>query len=244
MPILLVELSRYRLPPRRTEPQTDTTRSTLLRACALIRSGPQHTMLHALRQLASPNRIARYAEEELVVLPKRPARNRVKRGRGPAPTASPPPPPPPSPAWRMRHSPGTIRRMSSGWSTPLHFDSKHSNAWAALRRAACNEDVQRHALTNTVESAKVHAITRHSFAASAILTLDAPDRLLNAYDLSIYRLRFPALLNDCATKTVDAYAVGARLLRTSLPKEAFARPCRITAEPGDVFLFNSEFLHE
>ena len=90
----------------------------------------------------------------------------------------------------------------------------------------------------------MHTITRHNFAASAILALHAPDRAANPVDLRIYRTRFPALLAECALRTADAYTVGARLLRSRLPRSALRYPVGITANPGDLFLFNSEYLHD
>lgn len=98
--------------------------------------------------------------------------------------------------------------------------------------------------TNTVQSAGVRAITRHPFAASAILTLHAPNRTTNRVDLNIFRRRFPAFIDDCRVRTTDAYGVGARLRRSTVPADVLRAPVNITAEPGDVFLFNSEFLHD
>ena len=43
---------------------------------------------------------------------------------------------------------------------------------------------------------------------------------------------------------VDVYGVGARFDRASMPPRVFERPLRVTAAPGDLFLFNSEFFHD
>ena len=90
----------------------------------------------------------------------------------------------------------------------------------------------------------MRALTRHSFAASALLTLHAPDRAINPVDLNIYRARFPAFLTDCSVRHSDAYAVGARMERHHFPRALLRRPQTIAAEPGDLFLFNSEFFHD
>lgn len=142
------------------------------------------------------------------------------------------------------HSPGTIRAMRNLWYTPLHMDSKHSSAWAALRKPLCEETVKMTVGTSAREVAKYGAITRHHFAASAILTLHAPDRALNPFDLNIFRTRWPALLNNCSVRTVDAYGVGARFNRSTMPPQMFSDPLTIRADPGDLFLFNSEFFHD
>lgn len=142
------------------------------------------------------------------------------------------------------HSPGTIRAMTSGWRTPLHMDSKHSSAWAALRKEICGEHVPLSMGTEPREASRYHALTRHHFAASAIFTMHAPDRTLNPFDLNVFRLRWPALLRNCSVRTVDAYGVGARFVRDTMPVYLFARPLTVRADPGDLFLFNSEYFHD
>ena len=86
------------------------------------------------------------------------------------------------------------------------------------------------------------AITRHHFAASAILTLHVPDRSHNPFDLNIYRTRWPALLRNCSILTDDSYGVGIRFNRTAY--SALGAPLMVRADPGDIFLFNSEYLHD
>ena len=197
------------------------------RAC-----GPREAMLAAMQQLGAPTgRTAQMAAEHLLIRTRGPRRASGTR----------------SSRWNTSsfdHSPGTVRSMRDGWSTPLHFDSKHSNAWAALRRTSCDEDVVMFSFTSTIASARVQALTRHSFAASAILTLHAPDRQSNPVDLRIFPVRFPALLGDCSLRTADVYSVGARLERSRFPRAILRRPVEITAEPGTLFLFNSEFVHD
>jgi len=144
----------------------------------------------------------------------------------------------------QRHSPGTIRAMRSTWYTPFHMDSKHSSAWAALRKPLCDEHVKMTVGTSPREAAKYGALMRHHFAASAILTLHAPDRKLNPYDLSVFRTRWPALLHNCSVQTVDAYGVGVRFNRTTMPDPVLTNPLKLRADPGDLFLFNSEYFHD
>ena len=115
-----------------------------------------------------------------------------------------------------RHSPGTVRAMTNGWATPLHMDSKHSSAFAALRQELCGEKVPLSMRTSPAEASRFRALTRHHFAASAILTLHAPTRDNNPIDLNIFRHRWPALLQNCSVR----------------------------ADPGDLFIFNSEFFHD
>ena len=143
-----------------------------------------------------------------------------------------------------RHSPGTIRAMTHGWITPLHMDSKHSNAWAALRRELCNEKVILSMGTSHVGASRFEALTRHHFAASAIFTMHEPDRTLNPFDLHVFRTRWPALLYNCSVLTVDAYGVGARFQRDTMPPFIFEQPVKVTGRPGDLFLFNSEYFHD
>ena len=141
----------------------------------------------------------------------------------------------------QKHSPGTIRAMTNGWSTPLHMDSKHSSAFAALRKELCDEDVTLSMKTSPGEASRFRALTRHRFAASAILTLHAPNRTHNPVDLNIFRHRWPSLLHNCSVRAVDAYGVGVRFQRATVPQQVLDDPLTVKAEPGDLFLFNSEF---
>ena len=142
------------------------------------------------------------------------------------------------------HSPGPVRSMTNGWSTPLHMDSKHSSAFAALRQELCGEKISLSMKTSPAEASRFRALTRHNFAASAILTLHAPNRSSNPYDLNVFRHRWPALLENCSVRAVDAYGVGARFRRDTVPTQVFDSPLQVTADPGDLFLFNSEFFHD
>ena len=65
------------------------------------------------------------------------------------------------------------------------------------------------------------AIARHPFAASAILTMHAPNRTGNPIDLNIFRTRWPALVQNCSVRAVDVYGVGARFDRASMPPQVF-----------------------
>ena len=131
------------------------------RGCSGRWCSPKHAMLQGVAELVGPARAVQQAEEVLHA-------NHDSNA--------------------MRHSPGTVRAMREGWTTPLHMDSKHSSAWAALRKQTCNEDVVLSMGTSPREAARFGALTRHPFAASAILTLHAPDRKLNPYDLNIFSL--------------------------------------------------------
>ena len=53
-----------------------------------------------------------------------------------------------------------------------------------------------------------------------------------------------ALLTRLFGPRTRADGVGARLKRGSLPAAVLRAPINITAQAGDVFLFNSEFLHD
>lgn len=142
------------------------------------------------------------------------------------------------------HSPGTIRSMQKGWLTPFHMDSKHSSAWAHLREDLCGEKVKFSLGTNPREAASYGALSRHPFAASAILTLHAPERTKNPIDLNIFRTRYPALLANCSVRTKDSYGVGVRLFEETVPQTLFREPLTVRADAGDLFLFNSEFFHD
>lgn len=204
--------------------------------------GPQQAMLHGLRELAALGSRGRQHHHQLGH-PHQEQQHQHRRAL----------------ASRRRtvgmareddgrsHSPGTLRQMRHGWSTPIHFDSKHANAWAVLRRSRCGERVSMNAgnrRTTLAATASFRALTRHAFAASAILTLHAPSRDANPVDLTVYRHRHTALLRNCSVGTQAAYGVGARLVRDTLPSRLFEAPVHITAAPGDLFLFNSEFLHD
>lgn len=81
----------------------------------------------------------------------------------------------------------------------------------------------------------------------------AADRSKNPSDLRIWRSRWPELLPNCSLRTVNAYAVGARFAAVGASghdSHALNRFRRATqhvdlrGEPGDMYLFNSEYLHE
>ena len=44
--------------------------------------------------------------------------------------------------------------------------------------------------------------------------------------------------------TTDAYGVGVRFKRDTVPQSLFEEPVQVRADAGDLFLFNSEFLHD
>lgn len=185
---------------------------------------PDQAVLYGLQQLARSTRTVGLAIENRTTPSKRPsAAEKVM------PTS---------------HSPGTIRVLHEGWKTPLHMDSKHSNAWMALRKELCGETVPVGMKTSPREVTSFKAISRNRFAASAILTLHAPEREANPVDLRVYRTRWPALLGNCSVRTNDAYGVGVRFNPKSFPQHTLRKPLLIRGDPGDFFLFNSEYFHD
>jgi hypothetical protein len=177
---------------------------------------PKQAMLAGVAELVGPSRVTRQAQEDDL------------RHLGSADL----------------HSPGTVRAMTKGWSTPLHMDSKHSSAWVALRKEICGEEVMESMGTEASTAARYHALTGHRFAASAIFTMHAPARASNPVDLRVFRTRFPGILRNCSVLTVDAYGVGVRFRRETFPAHILEQSLTITAEPGDLFLFNSEYFHD
>ena len=89
--------------------------------------------------------------------------------------------------------------------------------------------------------------TRHAFSAAAILTLQAPDRTVNPYDLRIFASRWHALVGDCGARTSSQYGVGVRYTTAKASEHVIAHygeeSVELRGEPGDLYVFNSEFLH-
>ncbi len=200
----------------------NTLYNSMAEGCVGRWCSPHQAMLYGLRQLAAagggaPRTVGLAAE------------NATK------PSAS---------ARPVDHSPGTIRVLHDGWTTPLHMDSKHSNAWVALRKELCGESVPLGMRTSPREVTRFQAIARNRFAASAILTLHAPERETNPHDLRVYRTRWPALLGNCSVRTADAYGVGARFVPKHFPQHVLRSPLLLRGDPGDLFLFNSEYFHD
>lgn len=140
-----------------------------------------------------------------------------------------------------KYVPGVLRIHRPGTAYPLHFDTHHANAWATLRRWFCGEDVLSRSPgydPATVRSYK--ALRRHHFSASVILTMQAPDRQLNPYDLRIYHARWPKLLRNCNIRSGAAYGIGQRL--SKFPQNVVPH-VDIRGEPGDLYIFNSEHVH-
>jgi len=149
--------------------------------------------------------------------------------------------------WKLglRHSPGTVRAMEFGWSTPLHVDTFHSFAWNSLRREFCAGRQEKVTLgTSSAETLKYSVFTKKPFTASAILTLHSPDRESDPFDTRVYRTRWPAMMHNCSIRATESYGVGLRFARDTVPSHLLERPLRVSPRPGDFFIFNGEFLHD
>ena len=127
--------------------------------------------------------------------------------------------------------------MARSFSYPVHFDSHQANAWVAHREESCNERSK-----TGYRPDSYGVLTRHRFSTSVIVTLQAPDRDKDPHDLHVWRVRWPALVFNCSVKTVQAYGIGVRL--DNLPKRLLEGRVDIKGDPGDVYMFNSEFIHD
>lgn len=169
--------------------------------------------------------------------------------------------------------PGVLRVMSTAFAYSEHFDSPHSNAWANLRQGICPGDKSPREVTDfggiNVDS---HSpLRKHSFSAATILTLQAPVRKDNPYDLRLYRARWPAFLNNCSVRLSNVHGVGGHfgyvnltdgkirtwfeanviarmdgneaMMRDTVPVAVREKPVDLIGEPGDLYIFNSEFMH-
>jgi hypothetical protein len=115
------------------------------------------------------------------------------------------------------YSAGVLLGLPTGFRYPLHFDSLHANAWNAIRSSHCDEQNVRvldGAASNVKRVALLH---RHTFAASAILTLRAPERGLNPYDLRIYRVRWTDIVLNCSLVSQAAGGIFQRLGSATAP---------------------------
>jgi hypothetical protein len=148
-----------------------------------------------------------------------------------------------------RYTPGAMHAMRAGFKYKLHFDSNHADAWVALRQLVCGEETQmEEGYTPGVPSR--FSPLQHEFATAAIFTLSAPDRALNPADLMLRRTRWPAMVFDCklTQEPSQAYGVGVRIARLNPERKRLwnldAGWIPIRGDPGDLYLFNSEFLHD
>ena len=183
---------------------------------------PQRALLHALQRLAGPRRRVAPAREES----------------------------------SDAYVPGVVRVMSRNFAYPEHFDSPLASAWPCLREGLCPDDKPTSAVTE-FKSVNVDAyapLRKHSFAAAVILTLQAPLRDQNPSDLRLYRVRWPALLHNCSVRAASVVGVGVRfgnvnltsgqqLGTPTLPRAALERPVDLRGNAGDLYVFNSEFVH-
>ncbi len=84
---------------------------------------------------------------------------------------------------------------------------------------------------------------RHRFSAAAILTLQAPDREKNRYDLRVYRQRWHGLVGNCSVRSAESYAIGQRLgpnVAAEIEGRSGMAWVDLRGEPGDLYVFNSE----
>ena len=72
------------------------------------------------------------------------------------------------------------------------------------------------------EGVSQYSVRRHPFTTAAIFTLQAPDRMLNPYDLRVYRARWQALVHNCSITSTTAYGLGQRLDRATFPSVSHA----------------------
>ena len=146
-----------------------------------------------------------------------------------------------------QYAPGIVHSMRPGFRYPLHFDSKNADGWVAVRRHACNERVPLEADYTPGASKLFSPLSKHHFTTAAILTLSAPDRAANPYDLKLRRVRWPALMFNCShVASSGAYGIGVRLDETATSNEVVLEEAAVTlrGDPGDVYLFNAEFVHD
>jgi hypothetical protein len=151
---------------------------------------------------------------------------------------------------------GVLRVMAANFSYPEHFDSIFSNAWPMLRQQRCPLDAQPREVTEwgSINVDAYAPLQRNSFSPAAILTLQAPLRDRNPYDVRMYRVRWPALLFNCSVRLAAIHGVGARfnsvnltdgreIGTSTLPNAAREEPVDLVGNPGDLYVFNSEFVH-
>lgn len=148
--------------------------------------------------------------------------------------------------------PGIVRVMRNSFYYPLHYDSHHANAWAELRPRICGAHEK--VTSKLVNVGWYPLLSRHTFSASVILTLQAADRHTkkvknttsrregNPFDLTMYRTRWPELLHNCSVRATT-YGVGGKLNGRTVPAAVTHNPIEVRGEAGDLYLFNSEFLH-
>ena len=137
------------------------------------------------------------------------------------------------------YSAGALNIHRPGFFYPHHFDAINANAWLALRKWFCAEPPSLD--KNYVpEGVSQYSVRRHPFTTAAIFTLQAPDRMLNPYDLRVYRARWQALVHNCSITSTTAYGLGQRLDRATFPSVSHAD---LRGDEGDLYVFNSEHVH-
>lgn len=133
---------------------------------------------------------------------------------------------------------GSLSAKTIGFAYPVHFDSLHANAWAALRKWYCGEHVR---VQEPEFLRSFGMLKRHSFAAAAIFTVQSPE---NPYDLRVYHARWQTMLRNCSMKSGVGGGIFQRVVGN--PFEGIEKRVPyvdIKANAGDLYLFNSENFH-
>ena len=68
------------------------------------------------------------------------------------------------------------------------------------------------------EHVRQFSVSRHAFTTAAILTLQAPERERNPYDLRVHRARWHSLVHNCSVRSSTGYGIGQRLDEVSFPE--------------------------
>ena len=152
----------------------------------------------------------------------------------------------------MQYVPGVLRIHRPSSRYPLHFDTHFMAAWTVFRSWVCDErppaaDRQFFLRRFDEQTLRHYApLTHHMFSTAAILTLQAPARDRNPIDLRIFQSRWQTLIGDCRLKLANMYGVGGRLGEAGM-RDFYAQSVPhvdIRGDPGDLYLFNSEHLHD
>ena len=143
---------------------------------------------------------------------------------------------------------GSLSAMPAGFAYPMHFDSLHASAWITLRDWFCAERVPFGKRLNR----KWHEpsllrefamLRRHSFAAAAIFTVQAPKRSKNHFDLRIYKVRWQAMVRNCTLRSTPSGGIYQRVTGVDPFQGTQIHHVDIVGNPGDLYLFNSENFH-
>jgi diketogulonate reductase-like aldo/keto reductase len=141
----------------------------------------------------------------------------------------------------VAHNP-IVAAMAPGFAYPLHYDSAQANAWPPLREWACGERVPR-LLARPDAVTAFRVLKDHAHMGAAIFTLQAPDRTVggrNPHDVRIFRARWTDYALDCAMRSGPNGGMYQRVAKWNRSDTPYVD---IRANPGDFYLFNTEFVH-